>query len=263
MSSDGEHFEGDAPNGSDKIQTKRTFVRSALSFPYVNLEDVVELVYAMHEAGGIPLLREQVAHSMNTTADHGTFNLKISSARLFDLVSFQDNKFQLTELGYGIISSDEDIQKVARRDAFLRVELYRRAVEHFRGKALPSTKTGLEAALVGFGISEKQKDRARLAFEKSAIYAGFMDSSKSRLVEPVIGPRLTKAREILNKIEEVSETPVFTPKRNNQVDVPALAEPLIHGMLSRLPEPGESWSFEDRKKWLDALLVIFSIVYQE
>jgi hypothetical protein len=42
----------------------------------------------------------------------------------------------------------------------------------------------LSRDIVALGVSEKQKDRARLIFERSADQAGFFEHGKQRLVMP-------------------------------------------------------------------------------
>jgi hypothetical protein len=38
-------------------------------------------------------------------------------------------------------------------------------------------------------------------------------------------------------------------------------DPLIEGLLNRLPPPDGPWSMEARKKWLQAALTIFDVMY--
>jgi hypothetical protein len=42
----------------------------------------------------------------------------------------------------------------------------------------------------------------------------------------------------------------------------AIPDPLIQGLVARLPKPDSVWSLEDRGKWLRAAAVIFSLVYK-
>ena len=39
-------------------------------------------------------------------------------------------------------------------------------------------------------------------------------------------------------------------------------DPLIQGLMERLPEPDTVWSLDDRGKWLRAAAVIFSLIYK-
>jgi hypothetical protein len=39
-------------------------------------------------------------------------------------------------------------------------------------------------------------------------------------------------------------------------------DPLIQGLMERLPQPDTVWSLDDRGKWLRAAAVIFSLIYK-
>ena len=39
-------------------------------------------------------------------------------------------------------------------------------------------------------------------------------------------------------------------------------DPLIQGLMERLPKPDTVWSLDDRGKWLRAAAVIFSLIYK-
>jgi hypothetical protein len=42
----------------------------------------------------------------------------------------------------------------------------------------------------------------------------------------------------------------------------AMPDPLIQGLVNRLPKPDSVWSLDDRGNWLRAAAVIFSLVYK-
>ena len=45
-------------------------------------------------------------------------------------------------------------------------------------------------------------------------------------------------------------------------EAPAHFDPLIQGLMERLPQPDTVWSLDDRGKWLRAAAVIFSLIYK-
>jgi hypothetical protein len=57
------------------------------------------------------------------------------------------------------------------------------------GGVLPGQAAAMERELVGLGVSDKVKDRARQTFERSAEQAGFFAHGRNRLVMPGIGAR--------------------------------------------------------------------------
>ena len=245
---------------------KRLIVKSAIPFPYVNLEDVAALAKGMSNRGGVPLARDQLADAINTV-ENSTFSLKIAAARMFDVIVLFEGKFSLTKIGHSLASDDDDEAKTARRDAFWSVELYRKVYEHFRGKTLPP-RAGIENALVSLGVSEKQAEKARQAFERSAQFAGYLSANKDRLVQPVI---ITK-----NMLLDEPLNPLFnTPKEHqnkddrtkNRIDLEnfddPLQEPLVTGLLKRLPPIGSEWPAKERVKWIRTLIANFTTIYSE
>jgi hypothetical protein len=174
-------------------------------------------------------------------------------------VKFEASKYELTDVGFNILDSDESRQKVARRDAFLTVPLYKRTFEEFRGRQLPPRPLGLELAFVKFGVAPKQKTNARLAFDKSAAQAGFFAAGNDRLIEPILGGaaavnRAPAAAEPIERETPVSERPVLP-------EGPEL-HPFIQGLLNTLPEPQTNWTVEGRAKWLQAAANIFDLMYK-
>lgn len=105
------------------------------------------------------------------------------------------------------------------------------------------------------GISPKQKERAQQTFLKSATYAGFIDPGTGRFVKPGV-------RE---------EGSVVTERTTDQVDTggsggggePPRIDPIIQGLLSRLPKSGDVWPIEDRKLWLQLLEGSFKLIYRD
>lgn len=231
--------------------------RSAIVFPYTHLEDALTVPQALSERG-VPLSRDQIAGVLNVVPTNGSFGLRISGARTFRLIESIEGKFKLSDLGERILSSDENEARNARREAFLGIELYQKTFETFRNKNLPPRPLGLEFAFVEFGVPPKQKDKARLAFERSAQFAGFFHAGKDRLVEPIIpGASSSNGRQA----HEASvgsgrmEVPIADP-------LPTAAQQLlIKGLLERLPHPDEKWTVNERARWLRALAVNLAMIY--
>lgn len=231
--------------------------RSAITFPYTHLEDALTVPQALSERG-VPLSRDQIAGVLNVMPSNGGFALKISGARTFRLIEAVDGKFKLSDLGERMLSSDENEARAARREAFLGIELYQKTFETFRNRNLPPRPFGLEFAFVEFGVPPKQKDKARLAFERSAQFAGFFHAGKDRLVEPIIpGTPSSNGRQSHEASAGSSrmEVPIADP-------LPTAAQQLlIKGLLERLPSPDEKWTLNERARWLRALAVNLAMIY--
>jgi hypothetical protein len=246
--------------GGDRPQ-KQHF-RSTISFPYSNLEEVAAIAKAIYEMGGVAMTRDQIANILNSSPDSSTFSVKLSSARMFGVLGpAADSKLTLTDIGIAI--AGEGLEAVqARVDAFLSVELYQRLVEHFQGKKLPPAK-GLEAAMVAMGVSARQGEKARAAFEKSASYAGYFNTTKDRLVAPIIPTGALVAKDP-TPAEPVFAEALNLPAPSNMVAPKLISggfDPLIEGMLQRLPTPGSEWPMNRRVQWLRTLAANLSEVY--
>jgi hypothetical protein len=238
---------------------------STIQFPYRDLGSGIAVAQAMIDAGGVALTTEQLAGVMQLQSGSGNFVMKVATARIFGLVANVAGKYELTDIGFAAVDTkDEKRQRQARAEAFLKVPLYRRAYDEFRGRQLPPRPHGLEQAFVRFGVSAKQKEAARLAFDKSAALAGFFSTGQDRLVEPIIAgggaapPRPPADDDAgggngnggggRRKVEEEYET--------------SSLHPFIRGLLDTIPEPGTNWAMEGRAKWLQAAANIFDLIYK-
>lgn len=245
-----------------KPKPKRVAIQSTISFPYRDLESGISVAQAIHNAGAVSLTTDQLAGVMGLQAGSGNFVLKAGTARIFGLVTYSAQKYELTDLGFEISEKDDKRQKAARAKAFLTVPLYRRVYDDFKGRQLPP-RLGLEQAFVRYGVSIKQKVAARQAFEKSATQAGFFNAAQDRLVEPIIvgTPSPERSRQAVDVIDFTDENnppasaPITRTKPNDGL------HPFIQGLLDTLPPPQTAWTVEGRAKWLQAAANIFDLIY--
>jgi hypothetical protein len=251
-------------NGNRAKAKKATKVKklergqSSIQFPYMDLEAGVSVAKAMLSGGGVALSRDQLAGVMNLVAGSGNFVQKVATARIFGLITFNGGKYELTNLGFSIVDSDDKRQKAARAEAFLNVPLYRRTYDEFRGKQLPPRPHGLEQAFVKFGVAAKQRTNARLAFDKSANQAGFFPNGPERLIEPILGMSSSPDRGRAAPVDDEDDVAVdrSPPPVDNSL------HPFIQGLLDTLPEPQTNWAIEGRAKWLQAAANIFDLIYK-
>jgi hypothetical protein len=230
---------------------------STIGFPYMDLDDAIGVAKTMLAAGGVTMDRDQLAAAMGQVPTSGNFNMKVAAARLFGLVDVAQGRYQLTPLGFEILDSARE--RAAKAAAFLNVPLYRRVFDTFRGRQLPPRPIGLENALVEFGVSPRQKDKARQAFDRSARTAGFFQNqAEDRLVQPVIGPQLIS--------EAVSTGPPLEVTHIYEIPATEPARPAMHsfisGLLETLPPVKSEWSSQARAKWLQAAAQIFDLLYE-
>jgi hypothetical protein len=261
---------GAKPSARAPKPVKRQNEQSSIVFPYMDLDAGVSVALAILGAGGVPLSRDQLAGVMNTNAAGGSFITKIATARIFGLIASAQGKYELTNLGFAITDSDEKRQRAARAEAFLYVELYRRTYEEFKGRQLPPRPNGLEQAFASFGVSPKQTYNARLAFDRSATQAGFFSSGHERLIEPILSAVPTDPVRVSGSHKRLeTEPPVKGAAQQLTLEakpgrfmLEGELDPLIQGLLSRLPKTGDKWETDKRAKWLQTLAANFDMVYQ-
>jgi hypothetical protein len=206
---------------------------------------------------GTQLSREQLAGALGQSPSSGAFILKVSAARQFGLIDSKDSKFQATDLGFSIIDKNETREKQSKVQAFLNVPLYKKIYEDFKGKQLPPRPFGLENTLAQMGVAPKQKSNARLAFEKSARQAGFFNVDPDRLIQPVLGVVI----DVPPATPHVKQSPIAAEVTSSPNNSRPKLDPLIEGLLSRLPEPGSLWAADIRKRWLQTLEANLEMIY--
>ncbi len=202
---------------------------STIQFPYMDLDAAVEVVRLMRDRGGSTAFsRDQLAALLGHAVKSGTFQAKLHAARMFGLAEGSAGKFKVSQLGFDTVDSDPTRASAGKAEAFLRVPLYRRTYDEYRGKTLPSRPHGLERVFIEFGVAPKRGGNARLAFERSARQAGFFQHGDDQLVAPII----TGQSEEVERAEKGSD--LQSEAMPIEVPAPALARghKLIEGTLS-------------------------------
>jgi hypothetical protein len=250
-------FEG-ASEGAAKGEREQ----SSILFPYLDLDAAVEVAKAIYSRAGLGSCSfdELAAEMMQTLS--GAFRLKTGTARIFELTE-RDGKsgVSLTDLGRQIVQPESE--RAARAEAFMRVPLYAAIYEKYKGHLLPPMKA-LEREMQALGVSSKQKDKARQAFERSARQAGYFESGDDRLVRPRLD---TGTR----RVEEPS-SPAQTEGAGN-LGFGGIGfggagggsggglHPFIRGLLETLPAPGSAWDEQGRADWLQTAASMFKLIY--
>src|SRR5258707_11522748 len=91
---------------------------------------------------------------------------------------------------------------------------------------------------------------------KSAQYAGFIDASSGRFVKPGIA---AKEESTQRNLDEGKKRSGGGGGNENPPDV----DPIIEGLLKRLPKSGDVWPEADRKLWLQLLEGSFRLIYKD
>ena len=104
------------------------------------------------------------------------------------------------------------------------------------------------------GVSEKMKDRARQTLERSAEQARFFEQGRNRLVMPGIA-----AGEKRRVMTLGADTGLLWRRWSTGSDI----DPIIQGLLSRLPKSVDVWPEAERKVWLPLLEGSFELIYKD
>lgn len=233
---------------ADKPRSKREM--STIEFPYSDLASAVALAQVLNDRSGGSSDDDQLAAWMGNSAGGGTFRARLSASRMFGFIETRSGTVSLTDLGRRALDANDG--KGALVEAFLNVPLYSAMYERFRGHALPPP-AAIERQMVTLGVGEKQKDRARQVFGKSALYAGYIDAQTGRFIKPSVvtaSPRIDQPSENSEKVLKVGDGG----------DTPY--HPFIVGLLKTLPPPETDWAVADRAKWLQTAASIFGLIYK-
>ena len=254
-----EPFKGENEGGEDGVG-KRERERSTISFPYSDLGVAIAIARMINDKAGIECTVDQLAAWLGHSVTGGTFRSRYSAARIFGLIeTARGGNVRLTELGRAVLSPQKS--DMAKAQAFLNVELFSQIYESCKGYALPPA-TALESQITRLGVAPKQAGRARQTFIKSAQTAQFIDQRTGFFIEPAF-PQTNEPDSA-----EPKTTTNSVPEKNggsgdNSGTPPPTLDPIIKGLIDRLPKAGSVWPFEQRKLWLKILEDSFQLVYND
>jgi hypothetical protein len=97
-------------------------------------------------------------------------------------------------------------------------------------------------------------------FERSAEQSGFFEHGKNRLVMPGIATGREQQREPVDeRQEENGGGGGGGGGGGSKADI----DPIIRGLLARLPKSGDVWPAAERKLWLQLLEGSFGLIYKD
>lgn len=242
------------PDDASSLNDPQRRQRSTIDFPYLSLEIAEEVAAAVYERCGHSLCEiDELAAQLKQNIS-GAFRQKVAAARTFGLVAREGRgTFALTDVGKKIVVDETAAE--GRIEAFLSVPLYAAIFERYRGHALPPSRA-LERDMESLGVATKQTDKARQAFERSAQYSGFFDAGRDRLVRP--------RAELIEQPQEGNERQKVEGTDDNASEgVTPSVDPIIQGLLARLPKTGAIWPENERKLWLALLEGSFKLIYED
>jgi hypothetical protein len=243
-----EASKGDAASDVDTAQKRE---RSAIGFPYQDLAESLEAARTIYSHVGTGTCEEpQLAAWLGLSPNSSGFRVRLSSARLFNLIEGGSGSVRCTDLG--VRAADSKQERAAKVEAFLRIPLYAALYERFKAGSLPPA-SAVEREMVSLGVAEKQKDRARQVFYRSAEQAGFFESGKDRLVKPGVAPASGGSG-----LEE-PEAPIA--QHGGGGGAGGTLDPLLRALIEKLPASGTQWPTDDRVMWLQMITMAFQMSY--
>lgn len=227
--------------------------RSAIAFPYTDYENVAVLASAIHDhVGHGTCSAGQLAAWTNQSSKSSGFRTQISAARLFGIIEYADaDSLRLTaDLGRRVV--DPHKAGVAKAEAFLRVPLFKALFERYKDGVTPPS-AALEREILGLGVAEKQKARARQVFESSAQQTGFRAIAPNRLVMPAV-------------VTKDEKPPEERRGKNGSGDGGSgdlQLDPLLMALLRKIPKSDEDWPADTRVRWFRTFAMNVSQVYDK
>src|SRR5262249_6923734 len=89
--------------------------RSTIQFPYLPLDEAVAIAKGIHGVGGTSCQVDQLAGHLNQSPASSMFKLRISTARIFGLITHAHGTVSLTPLGTRIC--DPQQEQAAKADS--------------------------------------------------------------------------------------------------------------------------------------------------
>jgi hypothetical protein len=232
--------------------------RSTIGFPYCPLDDAVAVATAIQEKAGSGILSDdQLAPALELSHKSSGYRTRLSAARLFGLIESGDGGHRLADLGKRVVDAKQ--VRAAKAEAFLNVPLYSRVYEEHKGSTIPPA-AALEREFLSFGVASKQTARARQILERSAEQANFFEVGRDRLVRPAIKEGGGESAGEVDKTKKVEKPGGGGGGGGDDYEE---LDPLIAGLLRRMPKAGEQWPVSDRARWLQTLAMNLSFIHED
>src|SRR6185437_5435838 len=228
--------------------------RSTVEFPYMGLEDAVSVAKGIHSVVGSGICQhDQLAAALDMSMNSSGYRMRLSAARVFGVADPVSGGMRLTDLGHKIVDSAHEREAKAR--AFLNVELFKKLYDLYRGKMLPPA-SALEREMANLGVAQKQTERARQVFQRSAEIAGFFEMDRAKLIMPAgvidMAPTAEEKKEPEKKIGNGGSG------GGSDLNL----DPLLIALLKKIPtDPMAGWPGASRVRWFRTFAMNVSQIY--
>lgn len=247
---------------------------SAIAFPYYNLATSIVVAKTMHEKAGGECDRIQLAGLLGYKGiKNGSFLTRVTSAKMFGLISQDGDKLKVTPRGQAILSpvtaGDADRAKV---EAFLAVPLFGKVFEEFKGQALPA-EVGLRHLLENkYKVVKDRVGPTVNIMLDSAEEAGFFRTlgNRSQMITPL--PLSGSPNKPAPTGHAAAAVPAEPSKGGGGAghqhgggggDGLDHVHPMIAGFLKTLPPPGTMLTAKRMTALIEAFKATLGVVYPD
>jgi nucleoside 2-deoxyribosyltransferase len=150
--------------------------KQKVSFPRETLAKALALAQAIREKnGGNPWSSDQAADAVGMTRKTNNFFYLSAAARDYGLTKGgrDSETVELQPLGREIVYADNpEVEMAKKREAFLRVELFKNVLDYYKGANLPEMKYLGNTLENKFGLSRDRHEEFSRVFRENCEYLG-------------------------------------------------------------------------------------------
>ncbi len=216
------------PNQEQKQEKEQkndsTWAKGRL-YPRYNLEQSLEFAECVHKLGGTRVTLDMVAAQLGKSKDNSTFIGRTSSTRQFNLVTLENGRLSLSNIGQRIFYPTSQTDKqAAKQEAFCSPKLYQEIIENYRGKMLPDRTSLGNILKLDYNIQQNARDNAASNFIQSAELLGLIKNGIFALPDY---QNIGSGNEITlnNNIAEVENNNTATNLTQDKIQIAPVVKP--------------------------------------
>ena len=160
--------------GSSRWRKKRT--RVSWPFPRATLEEALKISYAIKEHnGGNPWEPDEIRGAIGAGTAGNAYYYLTAASRDYGLTSgtTYGPKIALADLGREIVyAPNPEDEKSLKTQAFLKIDIFKRVLEYYKGSNLPEMKYLGNTLQKEFGLEPETHDEFSRMFRENCAYLG-------------------------------------------------------------------------------------------
>ncbi len=167
-----------------KITAQKAITPKVLRpYPRVTLEDSLSVAYKIKELnGGNPWASSQVAVAVGVGAKTDKFFYLTAASRDFGLTigTRETAEIKLTDAGRDVVyAPNPQVEREKKIEAFLRIAIYKKVLEHYKGSSLPEMKYLSNTLEKEFGLDPSIHEEFSSLFKRNCQELGIEAGSDS------------------------------------------------------------------------------------